>query len=140
MKISNDAGLDSLTDTLKTFQAPKDSFVKQLEQQLQQKKAKPTKELTEKEKKEDKKLRQAAENFEAFFLSQLLSQMKKTIPDGGLFGHSQQKDILEGMFDDGLSKEMAHGRGVGLADMLYKQLRPTSQKSPKPVGYYQHII
>lgn len=84
--------------------------------------------------KENKKLRQAAVDFESFFVSQLFSQMRKTVPSGGLFGDTQQEKIMQGMLDDEVSKNIANGRGMGLADMLYKQLHPSTNKKIIPAN------
>ena len=41
---------------------------------------------------------------------------------GGLIEKSRGEEIFEEMLDDEYSKLAANGRGMGLADMLYKQL------------------
>lgn len=82
--------------------------------------------------KENKKLRQAAVDFESFFISQLFSQMRKTVPSGGLFGDSQQEKIMQSMLDDEVSKNIAQGRGMGLADMMYNQLHTSTEKKITP--------
>ena len=80
-------------------------------------------ELTETQKKEEKKLRTAVQEFEAFFLSQLLKEMRKTIPDGGLFEDDTQKEkIYNDLLDEDMSRYLAKGKGMGLAESLYRQM------------------
>jgi flagellar protein FlgJ len=68
-------------------------------------------------------LRGAAEQFEAVFLNQLVSAMRKTVGDGGLVAKSQGEKMFEGMLDEEWAKNLAgrHGPG-GLSEMIYRQL------------------
>ena len=72
---------------------------------------------------QDKKLRDACEGFEEMFLDLMYKQMRATVPEDGLFGDSNADKILESMRDDQMMKQVAASGGVGLADMLYKQLK-----------------
>jgi len=69
-----------------------------------------------------KKLRETCEEFESIFLNMMLSTMRKTIPDGGLVEKSNATSTFESMLDEEYSKTMAKAGGIGLADVLYKQL------------------
>ncbi len=71
---------------------------------------------------EDKKLREACQGFEEMFLNLMYSKMRDTVPKDTLFGESNGQKIMQSMLDEELTKEMAKAGGVGLADMLYKQL------------------
>ena len=77
-------------------------------------------------------LKKACRDFEAIILQQLLSSMRKSIPKDGLLGNSYSQDMYQSMYDEGLAKEMASSRGIGLADALFRQLstasKPTTQK------------
>ncbi|MES1928630.1 mannosyl-glycoprotein endo-beta-N-acetylglucosamidase [Salinisphaera dokdonensis CL-ES53] len=70
-------------------------------------------------------VRQAAKQFEALFLQQMLKQMRAAVPESGLL-QSQQSDMYQSLMDQQWSQTLAE-RGVGLADMLTRQL----QGSPK---------
>jgi peptidoglycan hydrolase flgJ len=73
-----------------------------------------------------KKLREACEGFEAMFLSMMYKQMRATVPESGLFGKkSNAIKIFEDMRDTELMNAAAKSGGIGLADMMYKQLSPT---------------
>jgi len=75
-----------------------------------------------KEEKDDESLKKACKEFEAYFISRLFKEMRSTIMPGGLIEKSRGEEIFEEMLDDEYSKLAANGRGMGLADMLYKQL------------------
>ena len=74
--------------------------------------------------KRDKELRKACEGFEAMFLSMMYRQMRATVPENTLFGESHALKIFQDMRDDELMKNVAAGGGIGIADMMYKQLKP----------------
>lgn len=65
-------------------------------------------------------LKGAAIQFEALFLNMMLKSMRDATPQDGLFD-SQQTAMFTGMLDQQLSQNMAQ-RGIGLADMLVRQL------------------
>lgn len=68
-------------------------------------------------------LREVCAEFEALFLNHLLKGMRATIPDSGENGMGQSKEMYEAMMDEQLARELAvRGGGIGLADMLYRQL------------------
>jgi flagellar protein FlgJ len=71
--------------------------------------------------KSDADLRKAAQEFEAYFVQQLMSQMRKAIPSGGLL-HSRGEDMFRDLMDEQLGKDIAKSHGFGLADSLYRQL------------------
>ena len=67
-------------------------------------------------------LKKACQNFEAIILQQMLTAMRKSVPKDGLLDSGYAQDMYQSMYDEGLAKEMANGRGIGLADTLYHQL------------------
>lgn len=75
-------------------------------------------------------LKQAATQFEAVFMNMLLKSMRDTIPQDGAFD-SDTTRTYTGMFDQQLAQQLS-GKGLGLADMLVKQLsRQISSKGPE---------
>lgn len=68
------------------------------------------------------KLKQVCEDFESIFMNMMFQSMRKTIVDGGLTEKSHERGIYESMLDEELSKSLAADGGIGLADMMYKQL------------------
>ncbi|MCF6096106.1 rod-binding protein [Thermovorax subterraneus] len=67
-------------------------------------------------------LKRACEQFEAIFLKYLLKEMRKTVPNGGLFDNSLSYNIFQSLYDDALSEEISKNNGMGIAEELYKQL------------------
>lgn len=68
------------------------------------------------------KLHKACTDFEAIIIKQLLSAMRRTVPEGGLFSGGYAQDMYQSMSDEQLSKELANGRGLGIGEALYRQL------------------
>ncbi|MEA3547863.1 MAG: rod-binding protein [Thermodesulfobacteriota bacterium] len=71
---------------------------------------------------ENKKLRQACADFEALLLNKLVSSMRESVPEGGLFEKSFGEKMFQSMHDEELSRQMANGRGTGLGELLYQKL------------------
>ena len=66
-------------------------------------------------------LRKAAEQFEAHFLQETLKAMRKTI-DKSELTESDSADLYEDLMDKEVAQQMARRGGVGLANMLERQL------------------
>ena len=66
--------------------------------------------------KEEAKLKQACQQFEELFLTQMMAQMRKTIPKGGMMGGGQQEEMFSGMLDQERAKAMAPGWGHWLGE------------------------
>jgi len=67
-------------------------------------------------------LREVASQFEALFLQTMLKSMREASLGDPLFGNSDQHEMYQGMMDQQLALDMASGKGIGLADMLVRQL------------------
>jgi flagellar protein FlgJ len=65
-------------------------------------------------------LRETAKQFESLFTSMLLKSMRSA-SFGDPFS-SDQQDFYQDMFDQQLAAHLSQGRGLGLADMLVRQL------------------
>ncbi|HUW26430.1 MAG TPA: flagellar assembly peptidoglycan hydrolase FlgJ [Gallionella sp.] len=68
----------------------------------------------------DQALKEAAQQFESVFLNMMLKSMREATPQDGMFD-SEQTRMFTGMLDQQLAQSMA-SRGVGLADVMVKQL------------------
>ncbi|MDP2783730.1 MAG: flagellar assembly peptidoglycan hydrolase FlgJ [Sulfurimicrobium sp.] len=68
--------------------------------------------------------RAAAQQFEALFLNMMLKSMREATPkdEGGLFDNSNT-ELYTGMLDAQLAQSMSKGKGIGLADMLIRQMQ-----------------
>jgi flagellar protein FlgJ len=67
-------------------------------------------------------LREVAGQFEALFIQTLMKNMRNSELAEPLFGDSEEHDMYQDMMDQQLAVEMASGQGIGLADMLVRQL------------------
>lgn len=76
-------------------------------------------------------VRQVAKQFESLFARMLIKSMRDAIGRDPIFG-SDQAQTYQGMFDDQLSLELTRGHGLGLADMLVRQLRQGAGASAMP--------
>lgn len=72
--------------------------------------------------KDDEGLKEACREFEGYFVKQMYSVMKSTLQETTLTEKSHGREIFEDMLDDEYAKEISTGRGIGIADMLYRQL------------------
>jgi len=72
----------------------------------------------------DKELKEACKGFEAMFLSMMYKEMRATVPENTLFGESNGQKIFMDMRDNELMKNVAESGGLGLADLMYRQLSP----------------
>jgi flagellar protein FlgJ len=67
-------------------------------------------------------MRQVAQQFESLFARMMIKSMRDAIGKDPVFG-SDQAQTYQSMFDDQLSLELTRGKGLGLADMLVRQLQ-----------------
>lgn len=84
--------------------------------------------------KDDAKLKKTCQDLESVFLNIMMTNMRKTVDKSKLVDSSQEETITS-MLDAEMTKNMAKAGGIGLADMLYRQLRtpdPVSNKSQAP--------
>lgn len=69
-------------------------------------------------------LKAAAKQFESLFTQMMLKSMRdanRSFSEGSMFS-SSQGDFYQDMFDDQISMELSKGKGLGLADVLVRQL------------------
>lgn len=70
-------------------------------------------------------LQKATQQFEGYFLNELLKEMRKTVPDDKLLGDTGNgQQIFRDMMDQTLSEKMASRGDLGMARMMYSQLAP----------------
>ena len=84
-------------------------------------------------------LKEVAKQFESLFTQMLMKSMReanKSLSDGeSLMGGSEQADFYQDMFDQQMAVHLSQGRGMGLADMLVRQLSGIPQgANPDAVG------
>ena len=80
--------------------------------------------------KDDVKLKKTCQDLEAVFLNMMMADMRKTVQKSNLVDSSKE-EIMRSMLDSEMTKDMAKAGGIGLADMMYRQLRTTATASKK---------
>jgi flagellar protein FlgJ len=70
-------------------------------------------------------LRQVAKQYESLFARMMIKSMRDAVGKDPIFG-SDESSTYQEMYDDQLSLEMTKGHGLGLADMLVRQLQKLS--------------
>ncbi|HAR61953.1 MAG: hypothetical protein DKM50_10785 [Candidatus Margulisiibacteriota bacterium] len=69
------------------------------------------------------KTEKATKEFEAYFINYMFKEMKKTIPQGGLFSKNDGEKIFEEMRDQKYAEMMANRGGIGLSRIMTEHLR-----------------
>jgi len=95
--------------------------IEQIRQQLNQQ---PADEAAERA-----RLRQACQEFESLFLAHLLKTMRESSTEEGFFGEGLGSDIYQSLFEAEVARKMAQAGGMGLADLLYRNLVQEARQS-----------
>ena len=69
----------------------------------------------------DKNMEKVARDFESVFINKLFQSMRKAIPKSNLFDSSAM-DTFQSMTDQEMSKKMSERKGMGIGEMVYKDL------------------
>jgi flagellar protein FlgJ len=76
----------------------------------------------------------AAKQFEAYLVQQLLRASRDANPEGGVIGE-QGGDLYHDMFDKQVALNVTAGRGLGVAELLVRQLEGAAgAQAPTPAG------
>lgn len=81
----------------------------------------------------DEALRKVAKQFESMFVHMLFKGMRQTnaVFEEGNFGHSSGEKMYRDMYDQQMSLNIADGRGLGIADMVFRQLKGVNAAADK---------
>lgn len=74
--------------------------------------------------------RKTAQEFEAFFLSQMFEVMSAGVKTDGPMGGGQAEAKWRSFLNDEYGKSMSKGRGIGIADMVYDQMIKMQEAQP----------
>jgi flagellar protein FlgJ len=80
---------------------------------------------------QDVQLQKACAELESLFIYQLFQEMRKTVAKSGLIDQGQAGPMVDSMMDMEMSKELSSQKGIGLASVLYDQLK-NYQKAAGP--------
>lgn len=74
--------------------------------------------------------RKTAEDFEAFFLTQMFEVMSAGVKTDGPMGGGQAESKWRSFLNDEYGREMSKGRGIGIASMVYDQMIKMQEAQP----------
>ena len=77
-------------------------------------------------------IKEVAKQFEAMFIQMMLKSMRDASFGDEIFG-SQQMDAYQDMSDKQMALHLSNGRGIGLSDVIARQLQGTVHASPGQV-------
>lgn len=68
------------------------------------------------------KAMEAAKDFEALLVHQMMKSMWQTVPKGGMLTGSREEQYYQDMLSEALSNEIASGQGIGIKEVIEKEL------------------
>jgi flagellar protein FlgJ len=74
-------------------------------------------------------LRPVARQMEGMFVQMMLKSMREALPKDGIFS-SDQTRLYTSMYDQQIAQQMTAGKGLGLADMMVKQMEAAQGAAP----------
>ncbi|MBS1256833.1 MAG: Peptidoglycan hydrolase FlgJ [Deltaproteobacteria bacterium] len=77
---------------------------------------------------DDARLREAANEFEAIFIQQMLKTMRKTSLESDLIPKSEGEKIFRSMLDEQYARLSAKSGSLGLGEMIFQQLKTNLEK------------
>lgn len=81
-------------------------------------------EILNKQIEDNKKLMEACQMMESFFIKEILKSAENvSYSEDTMFAQSSAEKTFKDMLNDEYSQMMSKGRGLGIAEMLYKQLK-----------------
>ena len=85
-------------------------------------------------KEDDRALRSACAEFESYFLYIMLKEMRKTVNKQSNMLYSYTEEMFQGLLDEEYGKSLAKAGGIGLADMMYRQMKLQQSTSDTTTG------
>lgn len=73
-------------------------------------------------------IERAATDFEALLLQQMLQSMWNTVPQSGMLTGSREESLYRDMLNEQIAQSMASGRGLGIKDMIAREMEKTEKK------------
>lgn len=74
------------------------------------------------------KTKEAAKDFEAVFISEMISHMFEGIGTDPLFGGGQGEEMFRSTLIQEYGKQMVKGQGIGISDQLQKMMIQMQQR------------
>jgi flagellar protein FlgJ len=76
-----------------------------------------------------KKPEEVATQFEGMLLKQMIDSMWSTVPKGGLLTGTNEEGMYRDLLNEALAKSISEGKGIGVKDVIMKDLNKLSKKS-----------
>jgi len=77
---------------------------------------------------DDTRLSEAANDFEAIFIQQMLKTMRKTTFESDLLPKSEGEKVFQSLLDEQYALLSAKSGSLGLGEMIYQQLKTNLEK------------
>jgi len=78
---------------------------------------------------ENPKLKKACQDFETIFLHYMLKTMRSSIPEGGGLEAGPGEKVFRDMLDETWAKRLSERGGIGIARMLYEDMKKQPERS-----------
>jgi hypothetical protein len=78
-------------------------------------------------------MKKVAKQFESIFIRMLMKEMRTSMEKNPLMGNSRAMEMFQSMQDDQLSERMSD-QGMGIGDMVYRQMMSDSLKHNQRIG------
>ncbi len=90
---------------------------------------------------EEKKVRETAQDFEAFFIGQMMEHMMAGIEPDSMFGGGHGEQMWRSMLNQEYGKELAKSNKIGIADHVMRgMLMAQEQRDAKATGRAPRVL
>lgn len=83
------------------------------------------------------RLEKLSREFESLFLKEVISSMRKSVPESGLLNGGNAEKIYKSMLDEQLAAHMAERGDTGIARSIYKSMSKTYLESQNSGGNHK---
>lgn len=83
---------------------------------------------------DEQKLKKACGDFESIFIAKMLKTMRGSVPPSGLFGKESGQEMFQSLFDEEIGKNLAKERGIGLGNMMFRNMTRKENHQTSPLG------
>ena len=75
----------------------------------------------------------AARQFEGVLMQQMLKGMWETVPQGGMLSGSKEEEYYRDMLNEALAESISSGQGIGIRDVLVRDMERIQSKQNGPI-------
>ena len=72
--------------------------------------------------------------FEAMLMQQMMSAMRKTVPQDGLLSSGFANDMYSSMFDQAIAEAGSKSGSLGIAENIYRQMNANNSTKANPIS------